>query len=188
METQEFKDKVTKVGEILKMQIEFATDEDMHWNKRAYLIQDQRKIGIVNGDYQGKDKFHIFGVFPTTKKDGQRTYYGGDISINVSDTKTPEQIARDIERRFLPAYLPALEQSITQVLKANTYDQKRQANIQKMADYLGVEVRENLIYVYNKNKGLNSTIKAYGEDTVNFELEVTPEMAIKIFDLLKKEV
>lgn len=188
MELQEFKDKITEVGAILKMQVEFAKDEDMRWNKRAYLKKAQQKIGISrNGGYQNTDKLHIFVDFPRTEK-REMVHYGESPSINVSETKTPEQIARDIERRLLPAYLPELEKALAQVEQINSRDQKRQANTQKMADYFGVAPqndREQTIYVYDKIKGLGYKIAAT-EDTVKFELEISPEMAIKIFDLLKE--
>ena len=189
METQEFKDKVNRVGAILKMSIEFPPEGDGRYNRYAYLIKDHQRIRISNGDYQNEHKIHIAGEFPRTIR-GETGFYGNSqSSINVSDSKTPEQIARDIEKRFLPVYLPELEKAVNQVNQMNLYHQKRRDNIQKLADYFGNEFKDDKepsIYVYDLIKGVGSRIEAYGEDTVKFELELTPEMAIKVFDLLKE--
>ncbi len=185
MELQEFKEKIGKVGVILKMTVEFPSDEDMRWNKYAHLTKDHQKIRISNGDYQNEHKLHIYGNFPSSVK-GEPSYYGESISINVSDSKIPEQIARDIERRFLPIYLPELEKAVAQVNSTNLFHQKRTANIQKMADYLGVEFeednREPSIYVYDEIKRLGGRQEVRREDNVKGELEVTPERAINISD------
>ena len=186
MEPQEFKEKISQIGAILGMTVEFPSDEDMKWNKYAHLIKEDQKIGIRNGGYQNKDKFHIDGDFPRSEKGGYG-HYGQSPSINVSDSKTPKQIAKDIEKRLLPIYLPELKKSIKQVDQANVYDQKRRANIQKMADYFQVEFREDCGKQAIYPKELIYKIEICGEDKVKFELELTPEMAIKVFDLLKQK-
>ena len=188
METQEFKDKVNQVGNILKMSVQFPSEEDMRWHKWAYLTKDSQSIRISNGSYQKENKLHIAGDFPKSTK-GESSHYGEPISINVSVSKTPEQIARDIEKRLLPVYLPELEKAVNQTNSTNIYHQKREANIRKMAEYFGVEFKEDKepsIYVYDRIKGLGSRIEAYGEDTIKFELELTPEIAIKVSNLLKQ--
>jgi hypothetical protein len=189
MEIQEFKNKVNAIGAILKMSVQFPSEEDMRWNRWAHLTKDHQKIRMSNGDYQNEHKFHIAGDFPTSIK-GESGRYGEPISINVSDSKAPEQIARDIEKRLLPIYLPELAKAVDQVNSTNLFHQRRTANIQKMAEYFGVEFkddeREPSIYVYDLIKGLGSRINVCGEDRIKFELELTPEMAINVFDLLKQ--
>ncbi len=187
MEIQEFKTKVVAIGEALKMSVIFPSDENIPSHKWANLIKDNQKIRISNGGYQNEHKLHISGDFPRTSKE-EYCHYGQSPSINVSDSKTAEQVARDIERRFFPIYLPELEKAVNQVNATNLFHEKRRANIQKLADYFQVafkEDKEPSIWVYEKIKGLGSKIEVRGEDTVKFELEVTPEMAVKIFDLLK---
>jgi hypothetical protein len=185
METQEFKNKIGQVAIILKMSVEFPSDEDMKWQRWAHLIKEYQKIRISIATEQ---KVHITGDFPTSIR-GESGCYESKSSIYVSVTKSSEQIARDIERRFLPVYLPELEKAINQVKQSNDYHLKRRANIQKLADYFRVEFKEDnqepSIYVYDLIKGLGPRIEAYGDDTVKFELEVTPKMAINIFDLMK---
>ncbi len=192
MELQEFKNKVSQVAVILKMDVQFPPDEDMRWHRWVHLIKGHQKIRISNGDYQNEHKLHIAGEFPKSIK-GESSRYGNPVDINASDSKAPEQIARDIEHRLLPIYLPELEKAVDQVNSTNLFHQKRQANIQKMADYFQVELKEDhnntdpSIYVYERIKGLGSRLDACGEDKIKFELELTPEMAIKVFDLLKQE-
>ena len=188
METQEFKNKIEEVGKIIGMIADFPSDEDMHWHRWAHLKKDQQSIRVSNGDYQEQNKLHISGAFPTSIK-GESSRYGNPIDINVSVSKTPEQIARDIERRLLPLYLPELEKAIDRVNRMNTYHQKREANIRKMAEYFGVEFKPDKdpsIYVYDKIPGLGSRIETSGEENVKFTLEVAPDLTIKVFDLLKE--
>ena len=187
METQEFKEKISKVANILKMSIEFPNDEDMKWHRWGYLRNGDRVIRISNGDYQGEHKLHISGEFPRTIR-GEYGHYGNPISINVTTEKSPERIAGDIEKRLYPEYIPKLDEAIERVRKTNEYHRNREANIKKMADYFGIEFKpdkEPSIYVYRQIEGLGSRIEASGENTVKFELELTPEKAIEVFNLLK---
>lgn len=192
MDTQEFKEKVGQIGAILEMSVEFPSDADMSWHRWAYLKNGDRSIRISNGSGVDENKFHISGDFPRTIK-GEPGFYGNSqSSINVSVSKTPEQIAKDIERRLLPVYLPELGKAVNQVNQINIYHQKRKSNIQKLADYFQIKNsddwknnRESSIYVYGQIKGLGPRIETYGEDTVKFELEVTPEKAIEVFNFLK---
>ena len=59
-----------------------------------------------------------------------------------------------------------------------------------MADYFQVEFREDgrehKIYLSGKLEGLCSKIELVREDKVKFELTLTPEIAIMVFDLLKQ--
>jgi hypothetical protein len=191
METQEFKNKVEAISKLLKMAVEFPSDEDMRWNKYGYLTEGHKKLRISSTVYNEKNHhLTIWADFPRTDK-GEYAFYGHKHpEINVSDQKTPEQIARDIERRLMPEYTKELQEVVDRIEKTNLYNQRQKENIQKLADYFGVEFKEKdrdrpTIWVYDKIKGLSSTIEACREETVKFSLEVTPVLAMKIFDLMK---
>ncbi len=126
METQEFKTKVQAIGEALKMSVILGSDEDMRWNKFAHLIgSDGQEIQVQNGDYKTKNRLNFFGCFPKNEK-GEHMHYGALPSITVAVEKSPEKIARDIEKRLLPIYLPELEKAIEQVEQSNKYHQSNQ--------------------------------------------------------------
>lgn len=53
--------------------------------------------------------------------------------INIGYAKSPRQIAADIERRFLPAFLIAWDKEAKAVHERNEYQAKRLANIERVA-------------------------------------------------------
>jgi hypothetical protein len=94
-----------------------ALGGDWHPNQPSDDSMYDRSADLIGADgaqlhlsltWAGKGKIHICGsdraVIGTAN-----TPYGIKLpSINVSDTKTPEQIAKDIKRRLLPEYGPVL--------------------------------------------------------------------------------
>ncbi len=187
MEIQAFKEKVEKISEILQMAITFASDEDMRWNKWAHLTSEGRDIRIECGDYKTKGRFSICGCFPTNEYH-EPMHYGPSGSITVAVEKTPENIARDIERRLMPEYLVELKKTQEQAEVSNRYHKARHDNLQKVADHLG----ENLStwdggkndFISTHLIGIGGKIEAQGEDKVTFMVEVTPDVAIRIIDLV----
>jgi hypothetical protein len=84
-------------------------DPEAIYDRQSYLIGDDGAQLYISSTWAGKDKLYIsgseWGVVPKSDK----VPYGIKMpSIQVSDTKTPEQIARDIKRRLLPEYAPVL--------------------------------------------------------------------------------
>jgi hypothetical protein len=61
-------------------------------------------------------------------------------SITFADSKSAQQAARDIERRFLPAYLPLWERQAAQVVSANTYRSNMAELAQRIAGILHATV------------------------------------------------
>ena len=190
MEIQEFKIKVEAVAAALKMSVTFASDEDMRWNKWAHLKgPDNQEIRVENGDYKTKGRFSFSGCFPRNEK-GEYLHYGKSTSITVAVDTTPERIAKAIQSRLLPEYLIELKKAIEQTEASNRYHRTRHDNLKKIADHLGVELSSwdggKTDFIYADIPAIRR-IEAYGEDTVKFEVETTPEMAIKIIDLLKSQ-
>ncbi len=112
--------------------------------------------------------------------------YGKSIDISVSPTKTPEKIAKDLQGRFLKLYLPELAACQERISKANEYEANKKATMQRVADYLGLEIHENGNVYPNDIKPIYS-IEPYGEDSVKFKVECSAEKAIKVFEVLKED-
>jgi hypothetical protein len=55
-------------------------------------------------------RISISGIWPKSGKGDVCSPYQGAPSITLAQTKTAEQIAKDIRARFLPAYLPIWQQ------------------------------------------------------------------------------
>jgi hypothetical protein len=84
----------------------------------------QESIHLYSGGYQMKERIRISGNFPRTERgESVELYRYGEKrhEITVSITKTPEQIARDIQRRFLPRYRELLGGVVERVNKTNQY-------------------------------------------------------------------
>jgi hypothetical protein len=186
MEKQEFEAKAKEVARILGLTCSIKNE----WNTRAILEGlDSLKFSIRNGDYLKKGRLIIHGIYPVTDK-GHHVISGNEcVEITVAATKTPEKIAHDIQTRFYPVYTPLLEKARNWVESSNQFARKQKANITKIAEYLGVELSrnaENTVYAYDVIKGIDGSIEARGDQSVKFTLSVPPDMAIKVFELLKK--
>ncbi len=59
----------------------------------------------------------------------------------ISATKTPKQIAADIERRFLPAFLPLWDKQLAQNQQWAAVHQAQHAGAARLAQLIGAEVR-----------------------------------------------
>ena len=96
-------------------------DEDGNW--RAYILgANDERLFLSNMWGGGKGRIYISGSFPSGLSHT-------DSSITVAATKTPSQIAKDIERRLLPAYQIALAAAKEQIAAADRAEMARLATI-----------------------------------------------------------
>lgn len=80
-------------------------DPEAIYDRQTYLIGDDGAQLYISGTWAGKNKLHIAGSEWGTVPKSDKVPYGIKMpSIQVSSTKTPEQIAKDIKRRLLPDY------------------------------------------------------------------------------------
>jgi len=114
---------ILAVCKILKFTPVEKKDDSWH-----YVYMDAKKgeesIHFSSGGYQMKDRIRISGSFPRTEKgESVDPYRYGEKrhEITVSLAKTPQQIARDIERRFLPRYRELFGGVVERVNKSNQY-------------------------------------------------------------------
>src|SRR4029077_333144 len=63
--------------------------------------------------------------------------------ISVSGERGAQAIAKEIKRRFLPAYLPLLAKAIARRVEANTYEDKTRANLAMLAEIVGARLPED---------------------------------------------
>ena len=116
------------------------------WNLGGYLKNHATHAILTiqkSGQYvdRNKDKLNISGDVPRDNK-GERPYLGYNVKypqISVSASKGGSQIARDIERRLFPDYLPILDQALANIASHNAYLNKTQAMAQKIADLVKVK-------------------------------------------------
>lgn len=185
MDKQTFNEKMETVSKILGYQ--WKPYEERGDNYGHLTSSGQIKISAGNADYKLKGRIQFSSCYPQSKNGYPQWSYGDKIEITVSADKTPEQISRDIEKRFLPTYLKNLQIVIEKTQKADKYDADKLAAIKKVADHLQIEISENRdrLNIYPEIKEVYH-IEAYSDTEVKFEVKTTPEKAIEIMDLFKK--
>lgn len=106
-------------------------------DRGRFVMADGVEFFAISGGYNYKGKIHITTSFPAhvvnergeSRGTCQRDFmpYGSPHfdGINVSDAKTPEQIAKDIQRRFLPEYVPLYQKAVAYCDEQKTYWEKR---------------------------------------------------------------
>lgn len=194
MEKQAFYSKINEVAKVLGMTMEEYPER---YDNFCYIVgENEVKICVSNGNYpkNAESKLRIFSSYPRAQKGGALWDHRHNIEINISSSKTPEQIAHDIERRFLPAYLTNLEIIKKSNKQNDDYIEGKANTIKRVSDHFGWELTgqdKNFFYppTIEENEidpfeGLHR-VEAYDDQKVRFELTVTPEKAIEIIELLK---
>jgi hypothetical protein len=99
------------------------------------------------GGFQKAGRISVHCGWPKNRE-GQEPYptffrsWQGDSapSITIADTKSAELIARDIVRRFLPAWLPLWEKQVAYLAEVNQMFDAREANMVAFAKAIGGSV------------------------------------------------
>ncbi len=142
MDRKAFIEKIDQVAELMRHSVAYNEDSTSSPERhRALLTHADLDICINAGEYRKADRLAIHGCFPRSE-DGY--YYGprnGNHSITVSDTKTPTQIVKDIERRLMPDYLIAIEKAVQDVKDRNADIIQAADSLHSVADALGEEPR-----------------------------------------------
>jgi hypothetical protein len=149
----------------------------------------------------GKDKnrISISGVWPHRKAHTQvvpsALYPQQEApSITVSADKTPEQIAGDIEKRFLPVYLPMWEACYQRGQELNAAEDKELSAKEEITAVLDCKLSDrerepgNRIGRYSSLPGSMYIQDIYvGTGTVSLDIRSIPhDLAIKVLKLLKE--
>jgi hypothetical protein len=150
----------------------------------AYLQTHPKPHAHVKGNYI--EGIHI------------KTYGEQDPSINVSATRTPQSIANDITRRFLPGYLPVYEKELEQKRRVDRHTAWKVDRLRAIAGYVFGEVdRENLcVKILDENGKQIGTIRLYSldgpgdaEPRVNLELdEMSWDRGVYLLMSLKEHI
>ena len=131
MEKEVFKTKVIKLAEVLKMEPVFTNRYGEPLTDNRAYIQDNlvERLSISNGCYSGSHKpgrLVVRGEFP---EGAARNVYDPAkyTEITCDENKSPEQIAKDIERRLMPEYRESLKVVLERIDNEEKYITKRSA-------------------------------------------------------------
>lgn len=182
MNRELFNHKMTRVAELLSLTWELQEEA---YDNRGYLLgSNEEQIFVCTGGYQNKSSIRISSSYPRDAR-GQYTAYEMEISINVVETKTADQIAKDIQRRFLPQHRINLAVVQEKIRQSNKYMSDRLANITQIADHFGWELSgQDQETIYCPIDGVYR-IEALNDMNVKFDVQCRPTLAIKILELLK---
>jgi hypothetical protein len=164
------------------------------WSRAgAYLIEPKTQAKLSVGEsqeYSERNKQKL-----TVSTDYPRTHDGNTSSarrpkISVSALKTGAQIARDIERRLLPEYLPLLEKEIASNESWREYEGKTTLIATHIANVVKVQrqPKETTVSFYRSPYNIfaqtMSEAKVVGGDEVELTLRLDPETTLKVLNLL----
>jgi hypothetical protein len=92
----------------------------------------------------GYDKISIGSSWPLDEDRRQVTssYDASIPRINVSVTRTPEAIAREVERRFLPEWKPLWEKSLARLDSSRKHEGETKSNAAELAEIVGIDPSE----------------------------------------------
>jgi len=147
------------------------------------------------------DRFHVSGFWVPVPGPGFATigpsealHYNEEnpySDIYISAAKTPQVIAKEIARRFLPGYLAVWAKCETHLAARLDREGKQKANRKQIAALLGVPVNDPEGWNSERTLPLpnalpNGRVKVT-DSTASFEINYLPiEQAIKLADYLSK--
>ena len=174
MEKQAFRDYVVAIANKLGYQVEWPPDDSNR--KTAHIFNGDVRLWVGNDTWQAKGRITISGCYPTAE-DGRRIRIE-EHSITVTETKTPQQIAREIERRLLSVYLPDLERAVKQIQKHEEYIGTRIRNMRELATFAGAKFilpgardrQQDPVFRFGGDRDYDHLVKPHGKNSVNMEL------------------
>jgi hypothetical protein len=167
--------------------------EDVH-NDNARFYHSDGRYFYVSPTWAGPGKLHISGMYP---KDGTRCmsprdwgaikYSDTPPSINVSASRDPKAIAKDITRRFLPVYTEVFNACVARKTQQDSYRNTQAEAVRQIVAALGPKADARgsedspKAHFYNEGAG-------YGEFSPNsVELHSVPlAMLLEIAALVRK--
>lgn len=94
--------------------------------------------GFISDQYRYKGKYNISGNYSYYPRDCGAIKYDGSLpEIGIGIQKTPEQIAKEIQRRFLPEYLEIEAKCKAYKAKKENRIENRNNVLTQLAEYAG---------------------------------------------------
>ncbi len=177
------------------------SDRDCDRNRVELIRNDgMRLLFIDGGNWAPVGKIHVMFCRPRDAKQGHVEVYGEnrerlqDPSINVSEAKPAEQIARDIERRLLPDAEKVFSLVNADIKRTQDTTNHRLAVLAQVCAAAGVEVPQarNVDEEYHYHFSV-SPDNHYPRAKINYDgsvsLEIgslSPEKAIELIRFLRE--
>lgn len=159
----------------------------------AYLRERDTQATVIIGEsqeYADRDKnlLSVSTDYPRDR-DGRPSEIPRP-KITVSASKTAEQVARDVELRLFPKYLPLLEREVAKIASQEEYADKTAKLADKIANIVRVrrEPKETTVSFYRSPhevfRETMSSASVVDVDEVELTLRLDADTALKVLDLL----
>ena len=185
-----FLEMIAGVGEHLAGNWDILPNPE-EWPMGAHLVDHDLHASLYFNHHEGK--LHVSSDLPKDAK-GEIPYVEGYgqlgkrmPSINTSFNKTPEQIAKDIERRLMPEYMDVLMKALSGIASSDAYHSKTEGFAKQIAKLIGVEAKENKIDFYRSPHPVFSETISRAEvhdDDVELELRLSYGMTMEVLEFL----
>ena len=164
------------------------------WPMGAHLKDPELHASLYFNHHEGK--IHVSTDLPRDAK-GEIPYVEGYgqlgkrmPSINISFSKTPQQIADDIERRLMPEYMDILMKALARIASSDAYHSKTEGFAGEIAKIVGVEAKGNKVDFYRSNLPVFCETISRAEvhdDDVELDLRLSYEDTLKVLKLLSRQ-
>lgn len=184
----EIRAKVVAVFKLLGLKVN-KQNEVCSWRVNEKAEKDDVQLYVSSSKFE-KWRVTISGGFPRTAKGEYIRPYKYDErphEITVSGEKTPEQIAKDIENRFMPRYRELLANVKKQIESADNYMYTTKKTLRALGRSVD-EAEEDSKEFHVSFKGGYGHVKASGENVSINLTSLDVQTAKKILALLPKEV
>jgi len=176
---------ISAVSKILGFTLQKNRDDSWRYVS-CDIKKGEESLHFTSGSYDVKDRIRISGNFPKTEKGeyiDPYNYRDKRHEITVSNTKTPEQIARDIERRFLTRYRELLKTVTQRVNQSNDYERTCVKHLEEIKGKKLTE-EEKKQHRFGLHGEISGEFSVHG-DSARIELHSVPvETAKKIMQLV----
>lgn len=145
-------------------------------------MEGQKCLHLGFETYGRKDRICISGEYPRdTRKQAQ--------AITVATSKTPEQITKDITRRFMPEYETTLAVALQDQAERDAYNNRTEQYKDQLCSVPGVTRNTYNEGLSVRFKGAYGSIKwVSGDGTGNIELSSLPiSKLLKILEVLNND-
>ncbi len=176
---------IEQVISLIGFEVDTTKENINYFDSRVYAKKDKEEI-IIAID---RDKLSVYGLFPYGPE-GEIFFHEERPRISVSSTKTPERIASDIQKRFLPDYrklFSKIEEKIEERTN-NLNIQEKNLVMLKGSKLDENEKRSKCLSIYSFIKELDGygDIRG-GKHKCDIDLRSIPyETAQKIIEILRK--
>ena len=166
-------------------------DHDGYGSVQA--TKGQARLIFIVEEYRSPNKMEISGHFPYNS---DRSYFDvrslpkdlqGSFRIGVSTRKDPSKIAKDITRRLLPSYIPALDSAIKRIRERDEYQARELSLKTAVADFFDTPLKYDNGHVpssfgskYSQGIEVQPTSATSLEVTIRLEGKTVPDIMAQL--------